>query len=172
MLPLAPPAACYSGSGGGHGISTFWLCRRKTSTCRRASFEFASGTRLTSSAPYGSVPPFWRGRSGLYPGKTFSRGAGEASLPSHGAPGPYAMPPSPHEKRSEIRSLRWARDVTWAHDDFSAAAPAKQSALSFPGVPACPLTHAIWVVRPPEARLSEMKRWIDSTLRWPGPAPE
>jgi hypothetical protein len=49
---------------------------------------------------------------------------------------------------SDIRNLRWDREAVSDQATLSAACPASPSALSFPGMPICPLTHIMFADPP------------------------
>jgi hypothetical protein len=72
---------------------------------------------------------------------------------------------------SDMRSLRWEREAVHDQATFPAACPASPSALSFPGMSICPLTHTILADRPCRRTFTKVF-WIDLAVRCPGPAPE
>ena len=83
----------------------------------------------------------------------------------------YAMFPS-HYGISELRGLRCNMEEMEGQDVFSVAFPTTSSALASPWIPARPLTHTIWAVRPSSMIINATIFWLLLARLWLGSAPE
>jgi hypothetical protein len=98
----------------------------------------------------------------------FGGGGGISSVPW--CPGNFCQDAFALLNRSEIRSLRWAIDLSREYPGLPAARPAGTSAFSFPGTPSCPLTHTTLTVLPIPRTAQTMFRMLRA-VDCPSPAP-